>query len=76
MLFDKTLEGYLKTKPLHHIQQMSTVGNGILVTIDCYLIPELEMITLGYCEQVKVLAPVEFVNTIKNRVEELGYVYN
>jgi predicted DNA-binding transcriptional regulator YafY len=75
LLFDKALEGYLNTKPLHHTQQMSIENNDILVKIDCYLTPELEMTILGYGEQVKVLAPAEFVNTIKRRVKAMGYVY-
>jgi predicted DNA-binding transcriptional regulator YafY len=33
------------------------------------------MTILGYGEQVKVLAPVKFVKTIKKRVEAMGYVY-
>jgi predicted DNA-binding transcriptional regulator YafY len=75
LLFDKRLEGYLTTKPLHHTQQLEKVKEGIVVKIDCYLTPELEMTILGYGEQVKVLAPAKFVNTIKKRVEALGYVY-
>jgi predicted DNA-binding transcriptional regulator YafY len=75
LLFDKRLEGYLTTKPLHHTQQLEKVKEGIVVKIDCYLTPELEMTILGYGEQVKVLAPAKFVNTIKRRVEAMGYVY-
>lgn len=75
LLFDKSLEGYLKTKPLHQTQDMQRVYNGILVKIDCYLTPELEMTILGYGEQVKVLGPAKFVTTIKKRVQALGFVY-
>jgi len=75
LLFNKNLEGYLVTKPLHHSQQIEASEDGLIVTMTCYLTPELEMTILSYGEQVKVLAPNLLVNKIKKRVEALSYVY-
>lgn len=75
LLFNKSLEGYFKTKPLHHTQQLQQSKDGILVQIECYITPELEMTILSYGEQVKALAPHTLVQRIKKRVEALSYVY-
>jgi predicted DNA-binding transcriptional regulator YafY len=76
LLFDKMLEGYLRTKPLHHTQVIEKSEHGLLVKLECYLTPELEMTILSYGEQVKVLSPDKLVQKIKKRITAMGFVYS
>ena len=73
--FDTAAAGYLLTKPLHASQKILSQDDGLLLEIECYLTPELEMTILSYGEQVKVLGPVELVERIQKRVEAMGYLY-
>jgi predicted DNA-binding transcriptional regulator YafY len=75
LLFDKMLEGYFRTKPLHHSQVIEKSEQGIVVKMECYLTPELEMTILSYGEQVKVLSPDKLVQKIKKRITAMGFVY-
>jgi predicted DNA-binding transcriptional regulator YafY len=75
LLFDKEAAGYLLTKPLHATQKVLSEDNGLLLEIECYLTPELEMTILGYAEQVKVMGPAELVEKIRERIQTAVKLY-
>jgi predicted DNA-binding transcriptional regulator YafY len=49
--------------------------DGLTIEIECYLTPELEMTILSYGENVKVLAPQEMIERVKERIAAMGSVY-
>ena len=67
---------YIKTKPLHGTQKIVKEDNtGAVITIEVYLNYELEQILMSYGENVKVLAPEEFRECIKQRLTEAANHY-
>ena len=75
LLFNKTVAGYLLTKPIHPSQVIIGDGDDLTIEIECYLTPELEMTILSYGENVKVLAPQEMIERVKERIAAMGSVY-
>ena len=69
LLFQPSVAGYLLTKPLHASQKTSTTDEGLLVQLECYLTPELEMTVLSYGETVKVIGPAVLRERIHARIE-------
>jgi predicted DNA-binding transcriptional regulator YafY len=68
---------YIKTKPLHGTQKIVKEDKtGAVITIEVYLNYELEQILMSYGENVKVLAPEEFRERIKQRLTEAANHYS
>ncbi|NUO01559.1 MAG: WYL domain-containing protein [Saprospiraceae bacterium] len=60
---------YILTKPLHASQTVLKDANGqLIIQIEVVLNFELEREILGFCEQVKVLAPKQLVKRISDRL--------
>lgn len=75
--FDSYNSPYVKTKPLHHSQQLVKEDeNGLIVRIDVVLNFELEREILGFGENIKVLAPKRLADSIKRRLEKANLKYN
>jgi len=49
--------------------------NGLLVEIECFLTPELEMMILSHGENVRVLAPEKLIDRVKKRIGEMIQIY-
>ena len=75
LLFEESQRGYLMSKPIHSTQQIVNTDSGFIVTIECYLTPELDMFILSQGEQVKVLSPSQLLERIQKRVEAMVQVY-
>jgi predicted DNA-binding transcriptional regulator YafY len=75
LLFNSDVAGYILTKPLHASQQSQETDGGLLVEIECYLTPELEMMILSHGQNVKVLAPDVLVSRIDERIRAMTYLY-
>ena len=69
---DDFVASYAISKPLHHSQHVEHTENGIDLTMECYLTPELEMAILGYGEYVKVLAPDKLKERINKRIKKMN----
>jgi predicted DNA-binding transcriptional regulator YafY len=75
--FDSYNAPYVLTKPLHHSQQLLKQDHtGITIRIDVVLNFELEKEILGFGECVKVLAPRNLKNRIKDRLLKAGKYYS
>lgn len=72
LFIDTSVASYIISKPLHRSQKVKKVENGIEITMECYLTPELEMVILGYGEHVKVLSPEKLVKKIKSRIQSMN----
>lgn len=60
---------YIKTKPFHGTQKIeSSAETGTVITINVYLNYELEQQILYFGENIKVLAPLELQERIKQRL--------
>ena len=60
---------YIKTKPFHGTQKIeSSDKTGTVITINVYLNYELEQQILYFGENIKVLAPLELQERIKQRL--------
>ena len=71
LLVSPSLWPYVKTKPLHGTQHTVKIGEeGTVITIEVYLNYELEQLLLSFGEKVKVLAPQELKDKIKQRLVE------
>lgn len=71
LLVSPSLWPYVKTKPLHGTQHTVKIGEeGTVITIEVYLNYELEQLILSFGEKVKVLAPQELKDKIKQRLAE------
>ncbi len=67
---DKTNAPYVKTKPLHHSQQiLKEDAEGMLFSIDVIWNFELERELLGFGEQLTVLSPKRLAGTIQSRLK-------
>ncbi|WCM42802.1 WYL domain-containing protein [Flavobacterium sp. CBA20B-1] len=67
---------YVKTKPIHHSQQILQENeNGIVIRIDVIPNFELEREILGFGENVMVLAPKNLRKQIKNRINRTATMY-
>ncbi|MEZ4955195.1 MAG: WYL domain-containing protein [Saprospiraceae bacterium] len=68
---------YIKTKPIHHSQEIVKVGDSSVV-FSFHLIPnyELESLLLSFGQRVKVLAPASLVKKIAERLGEAGRQYS
>lgn len=68
---------YLMTNPIHHSQKyLRDQDGGKVIGLHLYINYELEMRVLSYGEGVRVLAPQDFVERIKSRVDSLVKLYN
>lgn len=75
--FDPYNSPYVKTKPLHHSQQLVKEDeNGLIIRIDVVLNFELEREILGFGENIKVLAPKRLADSIKRRLEKANLKYS
>jgi predicted DNA-binding transcriptional regulator YafY len=75
LLFDSSVAGYILTKPLHASQQSIETDGGLLVEIECYLTPELEMMILSHGQNIKVLAPDVLISRIDERIRAMSCLY-
>lgn len=75
LLFDESVAGYILTKPLHLSQNAIINEKGLEVELECYLTPELEMMILGYGENILVLEPLELVERINKRINAMTFLY-
>ena len=76
LLVSPSLWPYVKTKPLHGTQHTVKIGEeGTVITIEVYLNYELEQLILSFGEKVKVLAPQELQDKIKQRLAEAANNY-
>lgn len=75
LLIDRGQSGYFKSKPIHASQTMRDDPRGIIIELECYTTPELEMLILSLGEHVRVLGPVELAERVKNRIEAMKYLY-
>jgi predicted DNA-binding transcriptional regulator YafY len=67
---------YVKTKPLHGTQRVvKHVEDGTVITIEVYLNYELEQLLLSFGEKVRVLAPQELKDRLKQRLTEAANNY-
>ncbi len=67
---------YVKTKPLHHSQQIITEDEtGLTIRIDVIPNFELEREILGFGENVEVLGPRNLKRMIKHRIDLLFKLY-
>lgn len=67
---------YVKTKPLHGTQRVvKHVEDGTVITIEVYLNYELEQLLLSFAEKVRVLAPQELKDRLKQRLTEAANNY-
>src|SRR5690554_7665277 len=70
--FDIRNAPYVKTKPLHHSQQIINEDEtGLTIRIDVILNFELEREILGFGENVEVLGPRRLKHQIKKRIEKM-----
>jgi predicted DNA-binding transcriptional regulator YafY len=68
---DSSIEGYIKTKPLHESQTpLREFEKGYKFSIEVIPNPELERVILGFGEKVKILSPEHLKNRIKTRLVE------
>lgn len=68
---------YIKTKPLHGTQRTVRVGeDGTIISIEVYLNYELEQLLLSFGEKVRVLAPQDLKDRIKQRLTEAANNYS
>ena len=68
---------YVKTKPLHHSQQILREDeNGMIVRIDVIPNFELEREILGFSECVEVLGPRNLKRLIQYRVTKNAKIYS
>jgi predicted DNA-binding transcriptional regulator YafY len=75
LIFNQKISSYIISKPLHKSQKYKITTNGLVVEMQCYLTPELEMTILGYGENVKVLAPESLIYRIKKRIDVMKEIY-
>ncbi|AWH83669.1 WYL domain-containing protein [Flavobacterium album] len=74
--FDCANAPYVRTKPLHHSQQvLSDNEDGLIIRIDVVLNFELEKEILGFGECVKVLAPRNLKEKIRKRLTKAHAQY-
>lgn len=73
---DESLTGYFLSKPLHASQKVLSKERGLLLQMECYLTPELEMTILSYGELIKVLSPTDLINRIRKRVVAMAERYS
>ncbi len=67
---------YIQTKPIHKSQEyVEDKSGGKIIRLKLYLNYELEMRILSYGEKVKVLAPKDFYDRIKSRIDMLTRLY-
>lgn len=74
--FDAANAPYVRTKPLHHSQQvLKEDENGLIVRIDVVMNFELEREILGFGENVKVLGPRILAKRIERRLKRASEKY-
>jgi len=62
---------YIQTKPLHGSQKSKWIADQILeVILEVILNYELERLILSYADSVKVIEPIDFKESIKNRLQK------
>jgi predicted DNA-binding transcriptional regulator YafY len=67
---------YIKTKPIHHSQQVLEEGRGFTrFSLELILNYELERELMGFGEGVKVISPASLVTRIKKRIEMMRRQY-
>jgi len=76
LLFNQSVASYILTKPLHLSQKTILNEKGLEVEIECYLTPELEMMILGYGENVLVIEPNELIERVNRRINAMSYLYD
>ena len=75
--FSKHQTPYIKTQPLHSSQKIvKETDNYTIVTLDVHNSPELQIILLGWNENVEVLEPECLRNRIKEMIEGAAKLYN
>jgi predicted DNA-binding transcriptional regulator YafY len=66
LLVSEERAGYVITKPLHGSQKKIRLDeDGLLISLDVIINPELKQLILSFGNQIKVLAPVELQEEIK-----------
>ena len=62
--------------PLHHSQKIISEGyKSLIIELEVYNSPELEMLIKSYGNEVKVLAPTELIKEIKESAEKVVNIY-
>lgn len=68
---------YIKTDPIHHSQKyVCEKDGGIIISLHLYVNTELEMELMSYGKWIKVLAPPELRQTMKDNVKEMSGYYD
>lgn len=75
LLIAPSQRGYIESKPIHKSQTMREDPEGVIVEMECYMTPELEMFILSLGEHVKVRGPIELSERVKRRIEAMKYLY-
>ena len=76
-LADHQTAPYIRTKPLHHTQQvLEVLQQGVVFSINVQLNFELERELLGFGDRIKVIAPERLKKSIKKIFEQALDSYN
>ncbi|MBK8626358.1 MAG: WYL domain-containing protein [Saprospiraceae bacterium] len=68
---------YILTKPLHGSQKDKWLDKETLeLRLELIINYEFERLILSYGESVKVIAPIKFINQIKDRINKSNEMYN
>ena len=67
---------YIKTDPIHHSQKyVCEKDGGVIISLHLYINTELEMQLLSYGKRIKVLAPPELRQKMKDNVKAMSSHY-
>ncbi len=67
---------YIITKPIHHSQSYKSIGDGVFqFELRVKINFELEKELLSFGEQIKILAPITLVESLKKRINETLSAY-
>ena len=76
LLFSTRQAPYIISQPLHHSQQIiSNNTEGLQISMEVYLTPDFIMAILSYGADVKVLAPLNFIDMITEKIKEMAALY-
>ena len=73
---DKELWPYIKTKPLHGSQKViERRAEYVIVQLEVQLNFEIESLICSFSDNIQVLKPISFINTIKKKITNLESKY-
>lgn len=68
---------YIKTDPIHHSQKyVCDKDGGMIISLHLYINTELEMQLMSYGKWIRVLAPLELRQKMKDNVKVMSGYYN